>query len=636
MTIKKAFSLTVFLLASVMTLVGVTGCRVRQTNQNNEQIDTGTQQNTNTSTRRVSGGSHDPFLSVNYSADNIGRPETSSRDSQYEQLDPMEQFFAQQRGFGNIMQNPVPPAMPFPGSPQQTTPAPTTYAPTYPQAQPIQSYSQPIQSQPIQRPLPVYPIAAGTDTATIVSAAEGMPQHVSLIYPSPEYGIIKLDKVMAKEATVAQPFTYSIIITNMTNTNLANVILTEELGNYFQLGSVNPPPLQQAEGQLMWRFESLGPKASERLEISGVPTHLEPIKNNTSVTYSVMSSSNIRVVKPELQLARKVPAEALLCDLIPIEYTVQNTGTGAARDVQIRETFPEGLVSENGKREVVFEVGTLLSGQSRTFTTSLRATKTGNFANQAEAVSSSNIHATSASTATSVLQPILTVVKEGPGRLYLGRPASYEVKVTNKGNGPARDAILEVILPAGVTEVEASAGADINGSKLTWRMGVVPANTVQVARVTYRPTTTGALTSTASVSAHCAEPATSAATTNVVGIPAVRMELIDLEDPIEVGGTVTYILTVTNEGSAPDRNIRIVAHIEDKLQYISSTGPTPGSTMGKTISFGPLRSLEPNEKATWRIQAKAASPGSVRFRVTMNSEQLTRPVESTEATFLYE
>ena len=102
---KKAFSLTVFLLASVVMLVGVTGCRVRQTSTDSTQVDTAPQQSTSSSARRVSGGSHDPFLSVNYSADNIGRPETSSRDSQYEQLDPMEQFFAQQQGFGNIIES---------------------------------------------------------------------------------------------------------------------------------------------------------------------------------------------------------------------------------------------------------------------------------------------------------------------------------------------------------------------------------------------------------------------------------------------------------------------------------------------------------------------------------------------------
>jgi len=114
------------------------------------------------------------------------------------------------------------------------------------------------------------------------------------------------------------------------------------------------------------------------------------------------------------------------------------------------------------------------------------------------------------------------------------------------------------------------------------------------------------------------------------------MEVIDLEDPIEVGSRTTYLITVTNQGSAPDTNIRIVCALEDKIQYVSSGGATAGSIMGNTASFAPLHSLAPKARATWQVVVRGVRPGDVRFRVTMSSDQLTRPVEETEATHLYE
>jgi hypothetical protein len=46
--------------------------------------------------------------------------------------------------------------------------------------------------------------------------------------------------------------------------------------------------------------------------------------------------------------------------------------------------------------------------------------------------------------------------------------------------------------------------------------------------------------------------------------------------------------------------------------------------------------LEPNTKATWRIVCRATSPGGVRFKVNMTSDVLSRPIDVTKATYLYE
>ena len=45
--------------------------------------------------------------------------------------------------------------------------------------------------------------------------------------------------------------------------------------------------------------------------------------------------------------------------------------------------------------------------------------------------------------------------------------------------------------------------------------------------------------------------------------------------------------------------------------------------------------LQPGARAEWQVVVKAVKAGDVRFKVEMTSDQLSRPVEETEATNLY-
>ena len=119
------------------------------------------------------------------------------------------------------------------------------------------------------------------------------------------------------------------------------------------------------------------------------------------------------------------------------------------------------------------------------------------------------------------------------------------------------------------------------------------------------------------------------------GIAAVLLEVVDISDPIEVGGQETYVITATNQGSALDHNVQITCVLEDAQEYVSSDGPTRATVEGRTIRFAPLGTLPAKQKATWRVVVKALRAGDIRFSVTMNTQELGRPVEETEATRQY-
>jgi uncharacterized repeat protein (TIGR01451 family) len=154
--------------------------------------------------------------------------------------------------------------------------------------------------------------------------------------------------------------------------------------------------------------------------------------------------------------------------------------------------------------------------------------------------------------------------------------------------------------------------------------------------LTMSATQTGEFCNTATASAYCAEPVTARACTEFKGIPAILLEVVDSPDPIQVGETTTYTITATNQGFALDTNVRIICTIPGSQEYVSSAGATTGTLRGNTLTFAPLPRLEAKQRATWTVTVRATGEESVRFGVSMASDQLQgEPVRETEATNQY-
>jgi len=497
--------------------------------------------------------------------------------------------------------------------------------------------AQPVPSPTAARKLPISSTQMPTPaTSGLVAVSAPGSAVISRTYPWPECGIVQLDKTMPNEVGLNRSFNYTIKITNLTDSVLTDIVITENLPDNFKYMSANPSGKQE-DKNLIWNISSLGPKSHKQFVVSGMATYTESLKHCTTVITPVIPAcAVIEVIQPELKLTKTAPAEVLLCDLIPVRLVVSNSGTGSIQNVKIVENLPAGLRTTDGKSQLVFDAGTLGANQSRQFTAELRATQTGTFTSSAVASSTTGLRIESDATTTSVGMPVLTISKTGPERLYIGRPASYEITIRNNSNVSAKNAILEDSIPNGVTGVKATAGAKLAGSKLVWEFGTLESNSSKNVRVTYTPTKAGALINTATASAYCAEAVTSTMRTTVTGIPALSLEVVDIDDPVRIGTRATYVIRVENQGSATATNIRIACVLENNVQYISSAGATAGSKDAQTIRFFPLGSLAPKTQAAWRVVVEAVRQGDVRFKVIMNADQLSRPVEETESTHIYD
>lgn len=456
---------------------------------------------------------------------------------------------------------------------------------------------------------------------------------------SKRYGVLSLEKNAPGEIQVGKLFDYTIKINNLTDERVKDIEVIETFSHRYKLKNSIPKIGKSiGAGSAKWFIGELGPNETREIRVTGIPMETGDMPFCTDVTYNLPPLCVItNVVEPKLIIAKRAPAEVLLCETIPITLVVTNTGTGVAQNIQVKDSLPPGLRTTDGESNIVRGIGMLKPGESREITLTAKADSAGKFNNAASLVADGGLRSESNITTTVVRQPVLTISKTGPERTYTGRNIIYNIVVSNKGDGAAASSVIEDIIPGNASFISANQGGIFTGNTVTWNIGTLESHGSKKVGITLRDNGLGEVKNTATVKANCAKSASASVATHVLGIAAILLEVIDTEDPIEVGSNETYVITVTNQGSDYSTNIKVTCTLEDTMQYVSSSGPTQGASVdGKTVLFAPLPSLSPKARASWKVIVKAINPGDVRFKVDMIEDCLKRPVEETEATNFYQ
>jgi len=448
---------------------------------------------------------------------------------------------------------------------------------------------------------------------------------------------ILLEKFAPGEVAVGETFDITLVVTNLTTLGLNNVVVANELAPTYKLASTNPTAAMTDIRAGRWNVGSLPPGASRTVTLTGSASQGGTMSTCAGVTYDTAMCMVTNVVEPRLQLVAAGPAEVMLCDAFDVRYTVSNPGSGTARNVVVNVSYPTGLTDSNGRSSGVIQVGTLAGGQSKTMSVRLRSDRRGTFSYGATANASGNLSAKSGTVSTTIRQPELAVTAKSPSAAFIGRDARFEITIANNGDTVAKDTIVESPVPSGMSFVSATDGGRVSQGKVVWLIGDLAPRTSRTLQVVHQGAGPGMVQSTATVKAICANPAVAPLATEVRGIPAVLLEVVDIADPVLVGDNETYVISVTNQGSAPATGIRITATLPPNTTFVTGSGVTGGSAQGARVTFAPLPSLASKATASWTVIVKGVSPADARFRVTMSSNELgTVPVEETESTTYYE
>jgi uncharacterized repeat protein (TIGR01451 family) len=234
------------------------------------------------------------------------------------------------------------------------------------------------------------------------------------------------------------------------------------------------------------------------------------------------------------------------------------------------------------------------------------------------------------------LKPVLTLKCDAPEKAPAGRPANVCLTVVNTGNAPEPLTRLTLHIPEGA-EVVSRTDRGVQAERtLTWEIPNLAPNHGKQVCASVKLADPGNLSFTATVSGRVAAPASaSACQTEFIGIPAILLEVVDLEDPIEVGKEVTYDIKVTNQGTAIGTNIRLACALPASQEFISGSGVTSVRVEDRTVTIDALPTLDARAVAAWRVVVKASLADDARFKVELHSDQFERPIKEDESTQQY-
>ncbi|MBT3201443.1 MAG: DUF11 domain-containing protein [Phycisphaerales bacterium] len=449
---------------------------------------------------------------------------------------------------------------------------------------------------------------------------------------------IGITKTAPATAVIGESFVYPIRVTNPAKVAANNVVLTDVLPA--GIAYVSSAPKATVDGQkLTWALGTLAGGAAKSVAVTVKGTRTGTFVNVANVVaddgLQAKAQAPTRIIQPALVMTKTAPATALLCDPIPFTITVKNTGDAPAKNVVVTDQFPAGLTGLNGGTKAEFSLGTIQPGQSKARKITMKASKVGTYSNAATATGDGGLKAT-ASSKTIVRVPVLAVTKSAPKVRYVGRAVKYTITVTNNGDAAAKNTVLVETLPVKAAFVSASNGGKLAGGKLTWQLGSLAPKASATVTVALKATSLGDLRSYSTATAYCSK-ASAESSTIVRGIPAILLECVDIEDPIEVGSKETYIITVTNQGSADGTNIVIKCTLPAEQDFVSAAADTKtkATAAGKVITFAPLKTLAPKAKAVYRVVTKGVKAGDTRFKVSLTSDQMTSPAEETESTHIF-
>ena len=452
------------------------------------------------------------------------------------------------------------------------------------------------------------------------------------------------------EVRVRRPNEYTLTVRNTCGQPVQKVTVQVRVPKDAAVSGTEPAATVVG-GVYVWDVGTLEPRAAKPLKLTLTPAARGELGCQAWVTFTGTAGMTVVAREPKLEVRITAPETVPLGDPIKVTYTVTNVGDCPVEHVQTGLKRPGQGVRECRLYVVGGGLGTaegilggqsglkLIPGETYSQTFDDAADKGGELSYTVTATGEDNV-AASGKAKVRVLVPKLEATVTGPEEVRIGRKATYSVQVKNAGELPLDDMKIGCTFPDGLRAtvpgtVPGSEWRYAPGSHITLRPGETKTVTVDLLAVR-----TGSGTFAVTATGSRDTKATAACRTVVEGIPAMRMEVSDLTDPVEKGGEAVYEVRVTSTGSKAEAGVVVACDLPPELEYVSATGPVkpvPKSD-GKRVTrveFEPVTELAPKTEAVFRVKVRATWAGDVRFKATLTSKHLSAPVTKEESTRVY-
>ena len=164
------------------------------------------------------------------------------------------------------------------------------------------------------------------------------------------------------------------------------------------------------------------------------------------------------------------------------------------------------------------------------------------------------------------ISPQMTIVKTGPAEGILNENVSYNIMVTNSGEGEARDVKVVDTLPAGLAFENSQPKPEaVRGNKIRWNLGTLASNETKQITLVVKAKNTGKQVNRAQVMTDRGEGPLATAET-LIGAP--ELYIVKTGQALaRLGESPAYRITIKNRGSAPARNVIVKDQIPAGFKY---------------------------------------------------------------------
>jgi uncharacterized repeat protein (TIGR01451 family) len=519
---------------------------------------------------------------------------------------------------------PAPPALPAAGPvrpPARWAPAPT----------PVPAPA------PVPVPAPAQPVLFSAKY--VPAAAEGRAEQ-ALLAPAPnslrrQEPAVALEWTGPAAARVGQPTDYGLVVRNTCPIPVQQVLVHVRVPAGISVASTEPRA--PTEGDLIaWDLGTLAPRQENNLRLKLVAQAKGDLTPQAWVTFTGSSVMHVLVREPRLHLVAVAPVESLqIGDAAKFVLNVSNPGDGPAEQVKVHAVLSDGLEHASGGH-VDFDIGNLAPGEARTVQLIGAARAGGGQTCEACAEAEGGLQA-QAQAAVTVSMPRLDLQVSGPGLRYLDRKAVYTFTARNPGDAPADNVVVNDIIPEGLTFVSATEGGrhDPASRTVSWFLGELGPGQAREVKLEVLAAGPGALRQHVVARAARGLKAEGAVLTRVECVSAMAVDITPTDDPVAVGEDTTYEVKVTNTGSKPETDVRVVCTLPDTMEVKDVQAPVGSRAEGRSLAFDPVPELAPRAEVVYRLQCKALAAGDVRFQAQASSAALAQPLVEVRPTHVY-
>lgn len=464
--------------------------------------------------------------------------------------------------------------------------------------------------------------AAHNGAETAGAAAQGAPQ-LTVTWHAP------------REMSLGQQVACRLVVANLGTATAAGVQLAVELPEHARFDGGEPEPAEVEAGQFLWQWEELAAGETREVSLFLTPTAASAIEPRTAVSFQQAAGQAIEILEPELAVRVTGPSQAAVAERAVFTFEVTNTGRGAAADVAVHVRLASAWQHPGGE-QLRYGLGTLGPGERRSVDVALSSPEPGSWPLEAAATSGERVLAR-ADWSCEVARPAIALALSGPGRRFVGRPATYVVEVFNPGPAGVDNVEVSQVLPDGFRFVQANAGGTYSGRERSvhWYVGHLAAEQTAKLGLELIPESPGEGELSATAQFDGGAAVTAATTTRVEGLAALALEIHDADDPIEVAGRTWYEIELTNRGSAPARGVEVAARVSAEVRAVEATGPATGEVDGGRVQFAPLDELAPGESVSYRVEVVCQESGRAHFQAFARSADDEEPLVEDEFTQVY-